>query len=97
MALQERTDDIEEDGEPRRRVRTEAQFIKCLSADCGEIIYEADCLEAVRGAAGVAAYLSDAERQGVRTRLMEIIADNPSRAARIREVAAGAGLSVESR
>ncbi len=68
-----------------------------LTAVCGEIIYEADCIDAVQEAAGVAGDLSAAERQGVRTRLMEIIADNPSRAARIREVAAEAGLPIESR
>ena len=68
-----------------------------LTAVCGEIIYEADCIDAVQEVAGVAGDLSAAERQGVRTRLMEIIADNPSRAARIREVAAEAGLPIESR
>jgi 2-keto-3-deoxy-L-rhamnonate aldolase RhmA len=68
-----------------------------LTADCGEIVYEADCLNAVREAAGAAGDLSAPERQGVRTRLMEIIADNPSRAARIREVAAEAGLPLERR
>ncbi len=68
-----------------------------LTADCGEIVYEADCLNAVRQAAGAAGDLSAPERQGVRTRLMEIIADNPSRAARIREVAAETGLPLERR
>jgi len=76
---------------------TIAGVLADLSASCGEIVYEADCLNAVRGAAGVAGDLSAAERQGVRTRLMEIITDNPSRAARIREVAAEAGLPIESR
>jgi 2-keto-3-deoxy-L-rhamnonate aldolase RhmA len=68
-----------------------------LTADCGEIIYEADCLNAVREAAGAAGDLSAPERQGVRTRLMEIMVANPSQAARIREVSAGAGLPLDGR
>ena len=38
--------------------------------------------------------LSAAEQQGVRTRIMEIMTTHPSRAARIREVAEAAGLSI---
>ena len=68
-----------------------------LTADCGEIVYEADCLNAVREAAGMVEELSAAERQGVRTRLMEIMTANPSQAARIREAAAEAGLRVDGR
>jgi 2-keto-3-deoxy-L-rhamnonate aldolase RhmA len=68
-----------------------------ITADCGEIIYEADCLNAVREAAGAAGDLSAPERQGVRTRLMEIMVANPSQAARIREVSAGAGLPLDGR
>ena len=66
-----------------------------LSAACGEIVYEDDCLGAVRAAAGVAGDLPPAERQGVRTRIMELVAAHPSRAARIREAAAGAGLRLD--
>ncbi len=74
-----------------------ASVLAGLSADCGEIVYEADCLNAVREAAGAAGDLSPAERQGVRTRLMEIMMANPSQAARIREVAAGAGFAIDGR
>ena len=63
-----------------------------LTAACGEIVYEADCIAAVRAAAGAARDLSAPEQQGVRTRLMEIESANPGQAARIREVAAEAGL-----
>ncbi len=66
-----------------------------VTADCGEIVYEADCLNAVREAAEMAGELSAAERQGVRTRLMEIITANPNLAARIREAASEAGLRVD--
>jgi 2-keto-3-deoxy-L-rhamnonate aldolase RhmA len=63
-----------------------------LTAACGEIIYEADCISAVRAAARAAGDLSEPEQQGVRTRLTEIADANPSQAARIREVAAEEGL-----
>ena len=66
-----------------------------LTADCGEIVYEDDCLSAVREAAGAAGDLSEPERQGVRARLMELMAAHPNQAARIREVSAGAGLSLD--
>jgi len=72
-----------------------ASVLAELSGGCGEIVYEADCLRAVRGAAAAAGALTDAEQQGVRTRLMEIIAAHPNQAARIREVAAEAGLRIE--
>jgi 2-keto-3-deoxy-L-rhamnonate aldolase RhmA len=68
-----------------------------LTANCGDIVYEDDCLSAVREAAAASGGLTEPEQQGVRTRLMEIIAANPSQAARIREVASGAGLQIESR
>ena len=74
-----------------------AGLLADLSAACSEIVYEADCLNAVRRAAGAAGDLSAAERQGVRTRLMEFVTAHPSQAARIREVAAGAGLRLDGR
>ena len=74
-----------------------ASVLADLSGGCGEIVYEDDCLRAVRGAAGAAGDLSAAEQQGVRTRIMEIMMAHPSRAARIREVAEGAGLSIGGR
>ena len=66
-----------------------------LSGGCGEIVYEADCLDAVRRAADAAGDLSAAEQQGVRTRINEIMAAHPNQAARIREVSAGAGLALD--
>ena len=74
-----------------------ASVLANLTADCGEIIYEGDCLNAVREAAGMAGAMSASEQQGVRTRLMEIMEANPSQAARIREVARGAGLALDGR
>ena len=47
--------------------------------------------------AGAAGDLTAAEQQGVRTRIMEIMTAHPSRAARIREVAAEAGLRIDGR
>ncbi len=69
-----------------------ASVLAELSGGCGEIVYEADCLRAVRGAAAAAGSLTDAEQQGVRARLMEIVTAHPNQAARIREVAAETGL-----
>ena len=74
-----------------------ASVLADLSGGCGEIVYEDDCLRAVRGAAGVAGELSAAEQQGVRTRIMELIAAHPNQAASIREAAVGAGLQIEGR
>ena len=68
-----------------------------LTANCGEIVYEDDCLGAVREAAAAAGDLSAPELQGVRTRLMELATAHPGQAARIREVAAGAGLRLDGR
>ena len=65
-----------------------------LSGGCGEIVYEADCLRAVRGAASAAGDLTAAEQQGVRARIMEIMTAHPNQAASIREAAAGAGLRI---
>jgi hypothetical protein len=72
-----------------------ASVLANLSGGCGEIVYEEDCLSAIRGAARAAGDLSAAEQQGVRTRIMEIMAAHPSQAARMREVATGAGLQLE--
>ena len=74
-----------------------ASVLANLTADCGEIVYLDDCLAAVRGAAAASGDLSAPERQGVRTRLMEIMSANPSQARRIGEVAAEAGISVNRR
>ena len=54
-----------------------ASVLADLSGGCGEIVYEDDCLRAVRGAAGAAGDLSAAEQQGVRTRIMEIMTAHP--------------------
>jgi hypothetical protein len=74
-----------------------ASVLADLSGECGEIVYEDDCLRAIRGAAGAAGDLSAAEQQGVRTRIMEIMTAHPNQAARIREVAAEAGLRIDGR
>ena len=68
-----------------------------LTSECGEIVYEADCLDAVRAAARATEDLTEPEQQEVRTRLMELMAAHPGQAARIREVAAGAGLALDRR
>ena len=65
-----------------------------LTAECGSITYEADCLAAIESAATAAASMSDSDQAQIGRRVREIIAANPGQAARIREVAAEGGLDV---
>ena len=65
-----------------------------LTAECGSITYEADCLAAVESAAAVAASMSAADQAQIGRRVREIIAANPGQADRIGEVAADGGLDV---
>ena len=65
-----------------------------LTAECGSITYEADCLAAVESAAAAAASMSASDQAQVGRRVREIIAANPGQAARITEVAADGGLDV---
>ena len=65
-----------------------------LTAECGSITYEADCLAAVESAATAAASMSDSDQAQIGRRVREIIAANPGQAARISEVAADGGLDV---
>ena len=74
-------------GQPSGR----AEALADLIAACGEIVYESDCLIAVREAARG---MSEADREGVRESLAEIVANNPGQAARIREVAGKEGLEI---
>ena len=66
-----------------------------LTAQCGSITYEDDCYAAVRNAAGAAGDLSDDEQAQIVRRLREVMGNNPNQAARIGEIAAEAGLSVQ--
>ena len=65
-----------------------------LTAECGSITYEADCLAAVESAAAAAASMSAADQSQIGRRVREIIAANPGQADRIGEVAADGGLDV---
>ena len=68
-----------------------------LTAECGAITYEDDCYAAVREAAAAASSMSAAEQAQVSRRLREVMGTNPAQAARIREIAARAGLAVDNR
>lgn len=74
-----------------------ALLIANLTAACGEIIYEADCLNAVREAASATRGMAEQERDAVRESLSEIVADNPGQAVRIREAAGDEGISIGGR
>ena len=66
-----------------------------LTAECGSITYEADCLAAIESAAEAAGAMSATDQAQISRRVREIIAANPGQAARIREVAAEGGLDVQ--
>ena len=68
-----------------------------LTAECGAITYEDDCYAAVREAATAAGSMPTAEQAQVSRRLREVMGTNPAQAARIREIAVQAGLSVDNR
>ena len=80
-------------GAPAQRSGTAALLAE-LTAQCGAITYEADCYAAVESAAGGVRNAPAAERAQVVRRLREIMGANPNQAARIGEIAAGAGLAV---
>jgi 2-keto-3-deoxy-L-rhamnonate aldolase RhmA len=64
-------------------------------AQCGTIVYEADCLAAVNRAASGAMELPTTARGEVVSTLRQIAARNPAVAPRVTEIATGAGLSLE--
>ena len=71
-----------------------AALLGNLTAECGSITYEADCYAAVEKAATAVSTMSAAEQAQVGRRLREIMGANPSHSARIREIAARAGLTL---
>lgn len=73
------------------------ELLADLAAGCREIVYEADCFTAVRAAASAAPDLSDENRDQVRTALLDIVSAHPAQAARVREIAAESGLTLEPR
>ena len=79
-------------GAPAARSGTAALLAE-LTAQCGAITYEADCYAAVERAASGVRNAPDAEQAQVVRRLREIMGANPNQAARIREIAAAAGLA----
>ena len=68
-----------------------------LTAECGAITYEADCYAAVERVATAAGSMSADEQAQIGRRLREVMGVNPGQAARIREIASGAGLTVDNR
>jgi hypothetical protein len=66
-----------------------------VSAACGEMVYEADCLAAVRAAAARSGSLPSSEREAIRALLLETVSDHPAQAAAIREASAQAGLRLD--
>ena len=73
-----------------------AALLAELTAQCGAITYEADCYAAVESAAAGVRDAAEVERMQVVRRIREIMGANPNQAARIGEIAAGAGLAVDA-
>ena len=65
-----------------------------ISAECGRIVYEADCFAAVERALAAAEGLSEEELSAIGTTLSEVIAANPNQADRIREIVSQSGVEV---
>jgi 2-keto-3-deoxy-L-rhamnonate aldolase RhmA len=65
-----------------------------ISADCGQIVYEADCHAAIERALAAAKGLPETELDALRTSLTEVIEGNPGEAARIREIITSSGVTI---
>ncbi len=74
-----------------------AAVLANLTAECGSITYEADCYAAAEDAAAAVSSMSTAERAQVGQRFRDIIGANPGHAARLLEIAAQAGLVLDTR
>ena len=74
-----------------------APLLANLTAECGAITYEDDCYAAVEQAATAVSSMSAAEQDQVSRRLRDVMGANPGNAARIREIASRAGLTVGNR
>lgn len=62
-----------------------------VSAQCGTIVYEADCYAAIQKALAASKDMSTEEQDALRTSLTEIVGKNPNHAARIRELVTQSG------
>jgi len=71
-----------------------ASLLGEVTAQCGTIVYEADCLAAVRAAAAGARDLSAEEMELVRTALRSVAGGSPTLAEQIRGIAAQEGLEL---
>jgi 2-keto-3-deoxy-L-rhamnonate aldolase RhmA len=65
-----------------------------ITAECGQIVYEADCHAAVERALAAVKDKPDADLEAIRTSLSEVIAANPTQADRIREIVTGSGVAI---
>jgi len=65
-----------------------------INAECGQIVYEADCHAAVERALAAAKGLGEAEVESIRTVLTSVIEGNPNQADRIREIVTNSGVEI---
>ena len=70
-----------------------APLLAAIESDCAMIIYEEDCIAAVRRAAEGAADLDEGDRQQVADRIAELVETNPNLATQIRRITDQAGLT----
>lgn len=73
---------------------TGAALAAGISADCGRIVYEADCYASVERALAAAESLPEEDLEAVRTSLSDVISGNPNQAERIREIVAQSGVEI---
>ncbi len=69
-------------------------MLASITAECGQIVYEADCHAAVARALAAVKDKPDADLEAIRTSLTEVISGNPEQADRIRELVTESGVDV---
>jgi len=72
-----------------------APLVADLEAQCGAIVYEADCIAAVQRAVTAAVELPQSEQSAILAPIRQIAQRNPAVAPRIREVVTAAGLILD--
>lgn len=72
-----------------------AQLLMEISGQCGSLVYEADCYDAVEQAVGAAEGMTGADREALANRLSEVVENTPALGSRIRDIAQSGGLTLD--
>ncbi len=84
----------EKSGAPEATASPATTIVADLTAQCGSIVYEADCFAAVEDAMAAASDLPAEEQAAIGDSLAEIVANNPNQADRIREIVEASGVAI---